>query len=515
MIYEKLFFVALIICLPEFSKPFVIEEIKNDDITQDFVLMLNQIESIVSPILFPEKALSLFDEEEVDALLNKTTKIPGSIIEKVNLFSNITKAEKLSIEKKLKVKEKYENKKNSLQCINTLILNAIIWNIKNALLINEMPNPDKLEIFEKYKMYLSRMLSILYYGHIRANRWQTDLYTKLLNIADTERNEIIMKIKFINQDFLWKEINEDLIKCEVRNFIPKHQTRLTKDEFYSFYKVFDIIEQLYNNEEMNRGYIYEKMFSMENMMLYFIQDQYKVIFGRMATGEIDLQNNMNDMEKLKIYINTIYKKNEWIIEHPRIKLKYHLMFQEIVFTHILRYILLHMQQFLITFSTWTAINCYNECSSIQMSIYQYRNLWHLIVEPLKDAIKLLGFKDTLLNAILMLFENNSLNQSKYYTLYYQAKFLHRRCLNGLFVRIGKSEYQLYYDKPYDDLDEFTIQRNISKFIYYIKEVKTLLKPINNSLFFIRFLYQDVLHKYTYTFLPYIINYYTSDDIFVL
>ncbi|XP_050545000.1 uncharacterized protein LOC126907627 isoform X2 [Daktulosphaira vitifoliae] len=452
-----------------------------------------------------EKALSQFDEEEVNALINKTTYPPRSIIGKLNLFSSITKSELLSIEKKLNVKEKYESKKKSLQCINTLILNAMVWNIKNSLLINEMPNLDKLEVFEKYKMYLSRMLSVLYYGRIRAKRWLTYLYTKLLNIADTEKNEKIMQIKFINNESLLSDIEDDYNKCESSYFIPKPR-RLIKDEFYSFYKVFDIIEQLYNNEEMNQGYIYENLFSMENMTLYFLKDQYKVIFGQMTVGQFNWQENMNDMEHYNKYINTIYKKNEWIIEPFRAKLRYHLMFQEIVFTHILQYISIHMQQFFITCSTKAAIMCYN-CSSIHISINQYRNLWYLIAEPLKNAIELLGFKDTLLNQILIHFETKSSNLCQYKTLLYQVKILHRRCLRELHVPIKKNtEYQLNLDGPRNEFDQFAIESNFSKFVNYVKEVKTLLKPINSSLFFIRFLYQDVFLDYKFKFFPYICKY---------
>ncbi|XP_050530382.1 uncharacterized protein LOC126899466 isoform X2 [Daktulosphaira vitifoliae] len=368
MAYEKLLFVTLILYLPAFSEPFsfVIEEIENDDISPDFILMLNQIESIVSPIIFPEKALSPFDEEEVDILMNKTTKPPRSIIEKINLFSNITKAEQLIIEKKLNVREKYENKKNSLHCINTLILNAIIWNIKNSLLINEKPNPDKLEIFEKYKMYLSRMLSVLYYGRIRAKRWLTYLYDKLLNIADTETNKMIMEKKFINREFCFKNIEDAYKKCEDSNFIPKNPRLRTEDEFYSFYKVFDIIEQLYNNEEMNRGYIYEKMFSMENITLYFLQDQYKIIFGQMSVRQFDWQ-------ELKVPL------------------------------------------------TFTA---------------------------------------------------------------------HERSC----------------DEIHDEIDKVAIEMNIRDFESYITGVKTLLNPIDNSLFFIRFLYQDLLFECKQEFFPCICEY---------
>ncbi|XP_050530381.1 uncharacterized protein LOC126899466 isoform X1 [Daktulosphaira vitifoliae] len=467
--------------------------------------MLNQIESIVSPIIFPEKALSPFDEEEVDILMNKTTKPPRSIIEKINLFSNITKAEQLIIEKKLNVREKYENKKNSLHCINTLILNAIIWNIKNSLLINEKPNPDKLEIFEKYKMYLSRMLSVLYYGRIRAKRWLTYLYDKLLNIADTETNKMIMEKKFINREFCFKNIEDAYKKCEDSNFIPKNPRLRTEDEFYSFYKVFDIIEQLYNNEEMNRGYIYEKMFSMENITLYFLQDQYKIIFGQMSVRQFDWQVSKNSIEKCKRDIDMIYLNREWSIEPFLWKLNYHLKFQQIVFTHILQYILFHMIHFLDSCSTKTSVVCC-DCSPTQMSINQYRNLWHLIVEPLKTVNELLGFKDTLLNQILIIFEAKSPKQSQYQTLYYQVKILHRRCLQELKVPLTFTAHERSCDEIHDEIDKVAIEMNIRDFESYITGVKTLLNPIDNSLFFIRFLYQDLLFECKQEFFPCICEY---------
>ncbi|XP_050530383.1 uncharacterized protein LOC126899468 [Daktulosphaira vitifoliae] len=482
--FKLCYFAVIFIYLPGYliqANEFKIEQIQ-PVIDGDFILLLNKIESIVSSKIKPDESPIYFNEIEITYLKESYTN------------------------SKIRVKafNKYNDRIISLQCVNTLIWKSISYDFQFLMPDNGILIAQKKAVIKSYKRYMRRMLSLLYFGRIKPYKWIIKMYLKLLAILEKCNNERLLEVKFFfHETSIENDVSDFYFKCEKYNYIPKRLRNLEEGSFYKLYIVDDLMKQLYDNtQNMIDAYKYEHLFAIDNISLIALLNDYNVIFEWNIGMSFDWTKTKTECNVYENKIHNLYNNNKWL-ENPISIASFHLLFQKVVYTQVLQFVVFHLQSFSISWVSGCCINCLTFSSKKTDDI---KTQWKSLIEPLKNAMQLLHAEDSLFSSILEFVENKLPWSNNLSRIIFNALRVLIYCLKQLHVPLKpKPIYIMMSCEKKKDINFNTILGNINAFNSCIQTIRDLLKPVE-SLYTIKFFWSDILLAENNQFFPIIKTY---------
>ncbi|XP_050439183.1 uncharacterized protein LOC126844808 [Adelges cooleyi] len=466
------------------NKPckFIVERVRELVVNRAFVSLLNDFETLESDKIH-------FNNEDLELLTTRCNDMNPAC----------------SVDKYIAV-EKYKKKMSALQCTNNLILTYILKTVNKSMLANEQPINEQISTIKIFKTHVARMLSVLYYGrHIPAS-WMITLYIKLIVASNPELYELVINKYYFRQGYLLNDMKNYRNECEIDHLVPsQNQNKTTAIGEYSEYSYLDFIEisdRLYYNIKLRKTYKYAILFKPQTLTLSYLYDRryFNKVFNPVKLYSTSNKNNKWSYETHDF--RYLFTTNQW----PEVTFKfmhYHLNFQRAVYTNVLYHVWLHLRFHQLKAVRWCSFGRRHH------NLHRKENEnWALLEEPLREAINVLDIEDNVLISLLKTFEDpDGKNVHLVIINFYEMETRHILATNFFELNMSKEIIRKIlthrkdrFIKPQKIIDNITL---MSKYINYIKQ---LLIPIDRSMFFIKFVSQDILKKYDLYFFPYYITY---------
>ncbi|XP_050422602.1 uncharacterized protein LOC126834599 [Adelges cooleyi] len=426
------------------------------------------------------------DHEELNGdLLNqmnefKTLETTSVVIEphEVHLLMTDCKTDENCIRNRSVVLDKSRVKVQMIQCVNGLIVGHMIDQISDVAKKEGPPYPVLIELMKLYRIILARMLSIIYSFKLMVYDWQMMVYINILTALQHNHNHITQYIVPIITAVDSVTLHTNF--CREHGYLDIDSIKnLNMDE---------IMIKFYQNDKLYCGYVAADLMTVQNFRLESLHQRYSVILGESESYRFKWRRTMDTYYKGIVSIISLRNQGRWSLQPYDTWPAYN-----VVMTMVYSKVLYH---------TWIQLSVYrsNMTSEEHISEDRQRTLreyLNLLVEPLKEAIRIFDIVDNAIWPVYRLLRRNDeiIDPEQLETALYVVRGVLEKSLrlmktDGVSRTLTKKYTNI---EILDETDLDTNKNNIEELKTYIKNMKASFPP-NHIIFFIRFFIKSFNNK---------------------
>ncbi|XP_050438722.1 uncharacterized protein LOC126844512 [Adelges cooleyi] len=244
---------------------------------------------------------------------------------------------------------KYRKKMQALQCHNGVIVQSMLAILKGSIRLrkNETTNGKRISgVFKKFRVYVSRMLSVLYYGKTNPPSWLWLVYVKFLAVTEWDTYRESIEDDLFEDAQLTVDLDNFIDTCVANYYLPvdheKYEDLIRAKTSVDSLKA--ITAGLYNNHSLWSTYKFADFFVVDNMYLLEFSNEKPKLFEAVPRMTIEWHYTMVQFDWETAKCKTSLENGVWL-KKPFACLDYQNLIVQVVITKLLCYTLVHLLTF--------------------------------------------------------------------------------------------------------------------------------------------------------------------------
>ncbi|XP_050438734.1 uncharacterized protein LOC126844520 [Adelges cooleyi] len=387
------------------------------------------------------------------------------------MLTSSTTYSKFNVEGKEKVLKKFNNKVQEIKCTNAVIAQTILQHSKaiiNVSFNSESERVTKIKlVFYKLKIYLARMLSVLFIAKTVSPNWLWLLYFRVYGVVDAETEKFTVP----DANYLVgnNELNADIAKC-----IHKCEN-IYLDEYYvdvnslvvpirSMDDIDVLMDRMFKPHDhtaFKYAYRHQQDFTISNLYLQELWDNHALLFEEIPGVLIDWAATVSDLDAANILMRNHVANRMWVKQPFRVKIYLELIVN-IVIVRLYLY-------------SWTHLAAYRKASATCSKEHSVKinQDFHLLFKSAAEAIR---YKDEFMDELiefLNFYYRDEIDTNQLTTMSMRIKKKADLILNDFNI----NQWSLTDDKPGLKL----LENNSAALQKYLENIKKTLRHTNIEL----------------------------------